>query len=157
MVMSRPKIILIAGTIIVLILAILIWPENTQTPQAYLIFNNTKIKIELADTELKRQQGLSGRDKLAEDTGMLFIFDEPKTYGFWMKDMRFAIDIIWLDSNWQVIGLSQNISPSTYPISFYPPKPAQYVLEVNAGWVAQNNIATGTKMLYSPGNEVPTI
>lgn len=157
MVMPRPKIILIVSVIIILIISILIWPKKQNDDENYLIFGDTKVTVELADSELERQRGLSGRQNLAPDNGLLFIFPNPNIYGFWMKEMHFAIDIIWLDNNWQVIGVSQNISPSTYPNSFYPPVPVKYVLEVNAGWAAQNNIATGTKALYSPGNEVPTI
>ncbi|MBI2482501.1 MAG: DUF192 domain-containing protein [Candidatus Vogelbacteria bacterium] len=155
--MSRSKISLIVVVIIILILAILIWPKKIKPDQNYLSFGETNIKIELADTPAKQELGLSGRESLAQDTGMLFIFDKPGRYGFWMKEMRFAIDIIWLDSEWRIVGIHYNINPSTYPTVFYPTEPAQYVLEVNARWTSQNNIATGTSAIYIPGKEVPTI
>ncbi len=153
--MSRPKIILIVGVIIILVISAFV--VSNKNSEAYLTLGNTKIKVELADTSAKQAQGLSGHESLDQDSGMLFIFDQPGHYGFWMKDMYFAIDMIWLDSDWRVVSISQNISPSTYPTAFYPATPAQYVLEVKANWATQNNVATGTKATYGPGNEVPTI
>ena len=61
--------------------------------------------IEIADTGKKREQGLSGKNNIGGDYGMLFIFEKPGFYAFWMKDMNFAIDIIWLDENYTVVGI----------------------------------------------------
>lgn len=102
-----------------------------------------EIKAEIADTEEKRSRGLSGRKNLPEGAGMLFIFEIPAKYSFWMKDMRFPLDIIWIDENKKIIAISENISPNTYPTSFSPSDPVKYVLEVNAGWVGKNKIKTG--------------
>lgn len=91
------------------------------------------INIEIADTNAERMQGLSGRESLETGRGILFIFPESGLYGFWMKDMNFSIDIIWLNGDLQPIGIEKNISPDSYPQVFYPPVPVKYVLEVNAG------------------------
>jgi len=100
------------------------------------------LKIELAQTEAERRQGLSGRASLPEDSGMLFVFDAPTYPGFWMKDMNFPLDVIWLDENWQVVGITANVLPDSFPQAFYPPqgKLIKYVLELNAGWADTHNL-----------------
>ena len=103
------------------------------------------IQIEIADTDAKRIQGLSNRESLPTDTGLLFIFPTPTTPSFWMKDMHFPIDIIWLDANWKIIGIEKNLTPETYPKLFFPPSPIKYVLEVNAGFSTKNNLKTGDR------------
>src|SRR3989344_9082121 len=67
--------------------------------------NGEKINllVEVADSEVERAQGLSGRKVLAEQTGILFVFPTAEQHAFWMKDMNFALDIIWLDKNWKIV------------------------------------------------------
>ncbi len=113
----------------------------SHTPQ--LEIGGKIIQIEIADTNTERTQGLSDRASLPQDTGLLFIFPSPTTPGFWMKDMRFSIDIIWLDENWKIIGIEKNLAPESYPKLFYPPSPIKYVLEVNAGFSDKNNLKVG--------------
>ncbi len=98
-----------------------------------LIINNNLFNLELADTSEKQAQGLSGRAALATSTGMLFIFSQPGRWGFWMKEMRFPLDIIWFDANFKPVYVLENLSPSTYPRTFYPSQAAKYVLEIKAG------------------------
>lgn len=111
---------------------------NVSLPQ--LEIGGKIIQIEIADTDAERIQGLSDRTSLPQDTGLLFIFPTPTTPGFWMKDMRFPIDIIWLDENWKIISIDKNLAPESYPKLFFPPSPIKYVLEVNAGFSDQNNL-----------------
>ena len=89
--------------------------------------------FEVRRTPEERAQGLSGRSGLADNEGMLFIFDYDARHGFWMKDMLFALDIIWLDADMNVVHAETDVSPDTYPRSFVPTVPARYVLEINAG------------------------
>lgn len=89
--------------------------------------------FEIKDTPQGRQQGLSGRETVPPGYGMLFVFDRRDTYGFWMKDMRVPIDIIWLSDTGTVIGIEENVSPETYPSVFYAPQPVRLVLETRAG------------------------
>lgn len=103
----------------------------------------TDIVTEIADTDAKRARGLSGRDVLGENEGMFFIFEKLDTYGFWMKEMNFPIDIIWVGEDMRVLGITKNISPDTYPKVFYPPAPTQFVLETPAGFVQLHNIEKG--------------
>ncbi len=114
---------------------------------ATFTIGETKIAVEIADDDTERARGLSGRAALGENQGMLFIFDAPGDYGFWMKEMRFPIDIIWIDVNWQIVGITTNVSSNSYPQVFYPPLPIKYVLEVNAGFIAAHNIVVGTQTI----------
>ena len=104
--------------------------------------------VEVADTESTREQGLSGRLNLPEGQGMLFVFDTDGSWGIWMKDMRFAIDIVWADASGAIVTVSSNVAPDTYPEkSFYPIAPARYVLELPAGFTTAHGIAAGSKLV----------
>lgn len=106
------------------------------------------ILASLAQTPAARQQGLSGVKGLPEKTGMLFKFETAGIYGFWMKDMNFPLDMVWIDSGKKVVAISENISTSTFPTSFYPPSPAMYVLEINARAAKNFGMATGTVLSF---------
>jgi uncharacterized membrane protein (UPF0127 family) len=119
--------------------------------QAYVnqkdaVIGETAIKVQIADSKKERQKGLSDRAYLQYNSGLLFIFDENDFHGIWMKDMNFAIDIIWLDAALQVIDYKKNVSPNTYPEVFKPKKKALYVLEVQAGFISSNYIKIGDQM-----------
>lgn len=113
-----------------------------------LTIRNTTIKVEIADTLTSRKQGLSGRTSLGDGRGMLFVYDTPGFYSFWMKDMSFPIDIIWIDESKQIIGITENVSPDTFPETFRPSNPARSVLEVSAGWSDRNFIKTGDLVIF---------
>ncbi len=113
------------------------------------------LKIEIADTDAKRELGLSGHKMLTNDEGMLFIFDQPGRYAFWMKDMLFPIDIIWLaPQNIGEVGISKviyiqkNALPSSYPQTFGPNENSLYVLEVNSGFSEKNNLKIGDEVKF---------
>lgn len=90
-------------------------------------------KLEIADEPAELIKGLSNRESLPKDYGLLFVFPETGKHGFWMKDMKFPIDIVWLDENKEVIGITKNLKPNSYPQVFYPPKDIKYALEINTG------------------------
>ena len=98
-----------------------------------LVFAGEEISIEIANTTISRAQGLSGRESLPVGSGLLFTFNSASTYGFWMKDMNFPIDILWFDSEKKLVDITRDISPDTFPETFYPDTPAMYVLETNVG------------------------
>lgn len=102
--------------------------------------------IEVADTQATRAQGLSGRDALAGDSGMLFVFGSDDRHGFWMKDMKFAIDILWLGADGTIVDVASNVGPDTYPTIFEPAQPARFVLEVPAGYTATRGWGIGTRL-----------
>jgi uncharacterized membrane protein (UPF0127 family) len=105
---------------------------------------NATIIADVAATPAAREAGLSYRASLPDGRGMLFVFDTPGDYAFWMKDMSFSIDMFWLKKDGTIITIAQNVSPSTYPQAFYPATPdASYVLELPAGFSASHGIVVG--------------
>ena len=80
---------------------------------------------------------------------MLFVFDKPEKHSFWMKDMKFPINIIWLDSHGKVVHIEENLEPCPLaPIcpSYPPSADSQYVLETVAGFTQRNIISVGTNI-----------
>ncbi len=127
-------------------------PDTAQTERTgALQINDRCVTLAVADTQIERNQGLSNREDLPNDEGMLFLFDNPDRHGFWMKDMNFPIDIIWLDDENQVVDLKQSVSPETYPETFEPSKNAKKVVELNAGFANQENINRGDALKISIG------
>jgi uncharacterized membrane protein (UPF0127 family) len=104
------------------------------------------IDTEVVDTKPSRELGLSGRGSLPKDGGMLFGFDRPGVYGFWMKDMKFSLDLIWIDSNGQVVTIERDVKPETYPTVFKNSVNALYVLEIAAGEAEKKGIFLGSKV-----------
>ncbi len=115
-----------------------------QTPTLYpMTVKTTAVSVELAETREQQERGLGGRTGLAEDRGLLYILRKPDFYTFWMKDMTFPIDIIWIDKNQKVIDISHSLTPDTYPRIFQPVHPAQIILEVSAGFAKKHDIQIG--------------
>lgn len=114
-----------------------------QDKTPYLKLNNDKISLIIADTEEEREKGLGDRESMPYDTAMLFVFDTPDTYGFWMKDMKFPLDIVWLNENKEVVYIKENAQPESYPEGFIPPQKSLYVIELNAGLVSKYGIKVG--------------
>jgi uncharacterized membrane protein (UPF0127 family) len=101
--------------------------------------NGAAITAELAVSDKERQLGLMFREKINFDEGMLFIFEEESSHSFWMKNMNFAIDILWLDKEKRVVHIEEQVPPCLKdPCPSYPPLlPAMYVLELQSGSAAR--------------------
>lgn len=110
--------------------------------------NGQKLGVEIAADPSTREKGLSGRDCLPSNSGMLFSFSRLGLYNFWMKDMRFAIDIVWIDDSHKIVTIKPNIVPSSYPESFTGATPAQYVLELTAGQAAALGLTVGQTLTF---------
>lgn len=125
--------------------------EVIQLPTKKIKVDNKEIEVELPNTDEAMQRGLSFREKLENDKGMLFDFTKSgiQKPGFWMKDMLFSIDIIWIDKDNTVIAVSDNVpvqsKDSNYTI-YYPPSDVTHVLEVPAGWSKKNNVTVGSNI-----------
>jgi hypothetical protein len=119
--------------------------EPQQNAQRTVTVGDTTIYVETVATNAARERGLSGRDNLAPNSGMLFVFDTDQEWGIWMKDMKFSIDILWLAQDGTVVTVAPNVSPNSYPQSFRPTTPARYVLELPAGFAVQHSIGVGSK------------
>jgi len=111
-------------------------------------FGTLRLHYETAETSEAQAEGLSGRDSLAANAGMLFIYPEPSNHCFWMKDMKFPLDIIWLNENKRVVTIEEDVKPETYPKSFCPDLPAMYVIEVNAGTVNKAGVHKGDQLQF---------
>jgi uncharacterized membrane protein (UPF0127 family) len=106
--------------------------------------------IRLLEEEIANlKSGLSGRSSLSESSAMLFVFDiESDRYCFWMKDMKFDIDILWLDSKKRIVDAKYAASPSSYPEEFCPKSAARYVLELPAGQALKNGLIIGVQTKF---------
>jgi uncharacterized protein len=147
--MKKEVVLLVVATsILVLILGFLnrneeMWQKNAESGVKTLKIGEITLNVGVASTDAEREMGLSGKSGLAENGGLLFVFDKEGYYGFWMKDMNFAIDIVWLDKNKKVTHIENNVSPETYPKIFNSPVPSLYVLEIPAGFLVKNKIKIG--------------
>lgn len=115
-------------------------------PQKPIRIGGNKLNVYIAGSKAAKRLGLSGVRKLADNQGMIFVFKKPQMPGFWMINMRFALDIIWIDADESIISILHNVSPKTYPKRFYPSKPVRYVVETKAGYAKEHNISAGDKI-----------
>ncbi len=107
------------------------------------------IKLELAINKNDQIRGLSGRESLDQDSGMLFVFQKPGKYYFWMKDMNFPIDMIWINENNEIVYIKKEASPDDYLATYGPEEDSKYVLEINSGLSDKYNIKTGDKVEFT--------
>lgn len=118
-----------------------------KTPKATI--NSRSFNLELANTDEKRQVGLSSKNSLDENSGMLFLFDKEDYYPFWMKNMKFSIDIIYIKDN-KIITIHRNVeAPKTdeeYLPMYRPEEPADKVLEIKAGVADKYNLKNGDEI-----------
>jgi len=154
--------ILAASAVIVLIISTLLaFPKVTKKEEEktipnnkpYVLINNKKINIEIADSNIKHQLGLSGRKELSKDSGMLFIFPKDSYPLFWMKDMNFPLDLIWI-SDEKIVWINKNVplppaNTRDENLKIYQsPKPVNYVLEINANQVDEFLFTTGMEVKF---------
>ncbi len=106
------------------------------------------IKVDLALTPAGQEQGLSGRAGLKNNEGMLFVFKNPGIYSFWMKDMSFPVDIVWISQDLKVVYIKKDARPESYPNSYGPSFTTKYVLEVVSGFSDRNNLKEGDRVEF---------
>jgi uncharacterized membrane protein (UPF0127 family) len=117
-------------------------------PQGTVSVGGFVYRVDIAESIGSRMRGLSGREALPSDAGMLFIFPISARYGFWMKDMKFPLDFVWIDKG-IVVGLTEQVPPPDYSKkvshlpSYYPPQSVDMVLEINAGEIQKQGIVLG--------------
>ncbi|MEK7194095.1 MAG: DUF192 domain-containing protein [Patescibacteria group bacterium] len=129
------KIVILVVAVVVLVLSFKFLPNNCNCgPKIEIKIGETSLSAEIVDTPEGRGRGLSGRKSFNNGEGMLFIFDTPAKYGFWMKDMNFDLDMVWIDDVKRVVGISKGVTKESYPHIFYPPSEIKYVLEIPSGF-----------------------
>ena len=134
---------------LIALLGLLLFSNTFAPPKERSIYiGSQKILLEVVETQAEREKGLSGRKALTANSGMLFVFEQQGKHCFWMKDMNFPLDIIWLNSEKQIIHIVPNVKPATYPNDFCPDAPAKYVLELNAGQAQALDLLVGSRLSF---------
>lgn len=116
----------------------------------YVKIGDAKIKVDLAKTAEQQEKGLSIKNSLKDNEGMLFIFSKASIHHFWMKGMVFPIDIIWINDDFKIIYIEKNVQPDSYPQTFGPNKESRYVLEIKALFSEKNNLKEGDIVQFLP-------
>lgn len=129
-------------------------PKNADDYRSYpkkeVIIAGAQYVMAVADTEVLRTRGLSGKKSLPDGTGMLFIFPTPDQYAFWMKEMNFPIDMIWVSEQNKIVYIKENATPESYPELFSPEEDASVVLEVPSGDAKKYNFSIGQEVTILP-------
>lgn len=134
------RIALVLG--IILISSFLIFISSSNEVRLFSV-NGRQFKAEIADTNEKMKLGLGERDALCKECAMVFVFPKKKIYPFWMKGMRFPLDIIWFDSaDGKIVHMEKNI-PFDFKGNLTPPVAADRVLEINGGLCDEYRIKIG--------------
>jgi uncharacterized membrane protein (UPF0127 family) len=139
MVGRRSQFIATSIAVVVLIAIVALCAGKTASQTVRL--GNTTYHLETVTTEAAKQKGLGGRNSMAANSGMLFPYTAAGQQCFWMKDMRFSLDILWLDSAHKIVKIEPNLAPKTYPQTYCAV--AQYVIELNAGQAARAGLHVG--------------
>ena len=114
--------------------------------------SNHVIEVEIADTPARIQKGYMFRERISDNEGMVFFHAAPGFYSYWMKNCRVPLDIAWLDVQWNVVHLEENLPPCTEDPcpAWMPLRAARYVLEVRAGLAAREGVKVGTHVVFVP-------
>ena len=147
-----------AAAIVVGIMGIMTIPsdvklEAAEFPIGTVKIDNIVLEVQIADTDPTRMRGLMFQEELPYDKGMLFVFDNLGIRPMWMLNMQFPLDLIWFDSNGNVVHIEKNIPPCksaletvTCTVQNAENKHAQYILEVTSGFVDEFNISEDSKL-----------
>lgn len=119
-------------------------------PVYVIHIGDVAMEVTVADEPAERELGLSGVESLKDFEGKLFIFDAEGDYGFWMKDMLIPIDIIWFNDDMEIVHIEENVTPDSYPKTFYADEPARFVLETNAYFIDALKIDSGSRLILPP-------
>lgn len=139
---------LIAGAAILITLFSL-WFYSRHPLQTTVSVRDATFLADVAVTGKEKELGLGNRKDLPKDHGMLFVYDHKEKYPFWMKNMHFPIDIIWIDDR-TIVDITKNVPVSNNPIDslpiYYPAVPVDKILEINAGLSDIYSISVGDRV-----------
>lgn len=116
--------------------------QNQQFGNTQLSAGMHLIKAEVAASQMQREQGLMFREKMAPNSGMVFVFDAPSTQCMWMKNTLLPLSVAFIDGEGRIVNI-EDMQPQTLD-SHCSKKPVLYALEMNLGWFKQKNIKPGT-------------
>ncbi len=150
---NRIKLALIFSFVIISILFFVKpWESQSVEDKVEITFDNgLQIFVDIADIKPSRKMGLMYREKMGSNEGMLFVFDTEDYYSFWMRNMKFPVDMIWIDINKRVIHIEEDVPVCVGEACefYHPSKPAKYMLEINAGIASQGRIKIGDRITVS--------
>ena len=129
--------------------------DLSNTTSNFVKIKDLIIPVDLAITPDQQSIGLSIKNRLNDNEGMLFLFDTPGDYSFWMKDMKFPLDILWINSNYKIVHIEKNLQPCIFFLlcpSYSPHAISKYVLEVNSNFTTKNNITVGDRVSFNIPN-----
>lgn len=137
----KVKIIVVLGLLVCAGAVFLYMKKESARPEQFqgrerksLSIREHTFDVVISKTEAEFTQGLSSTHQIDENEGMLFIFPTPGKYNFWMKDMNYPIDMLWINKNNKIIFIQKNATPESYPNSFGPTDDQTLmVLEITAG------------------------
>ncbi|MAH21483.1 MAG: hypothetical protein CMO12_01570 [Thaumarchaeota archaeon] len=120
--------------------------ESTRiTTESQIIINGKIITVEIADDPDERKRGLMFREFLPPDHGMIFVFDREDIYSFWMMNVEFSLDIIWISNDGTVVHIERSVPTCSWNCpSYAPTAPAKYVLEIESGFAEDINLRKGS-------------
>ncbi|MDP4039863.1 MAG: DUF192 domain-containing protein [Candidatus Pacearchaeota archaeon] len=141
---DKKKLFLIVFLILVVVIFIyyLFYIPLEERAENKVCFDSYCFDVEIVSTPESRTQGLMFREELGENEGMLFIFEQEGIYPFWMKNTLISLDMIWINSDKEIVFIKQNTTPESLE-SINPGKKAKYVLEVNGGKAEELGIDVG--------------
>ncbi len=118
-----------------------------------LRYDGGSLRVELAVTPEERARGLSNRASLSADAGMLFVFESARQPSFWMKDTLIPLDLVWIDADKRVEGVTPNVQPEPGVADgalrrYSPETSVLYVLELNAAAAARLGIVPGSQLEF---------
>jgi hypothetical protein len=142
---------LFIGLGLIAFIGFIFWAGSNFESKKIIVAGNN-LRAWIADDPAEQAKGLSGKESMPDDRGMLFILPVKKITSFWMKGMKFPLDFIWLDNS-QIIDITPNVPPCKSEENcptISPSAPINYVLEVNSGWVSANNVSIGQSVTGLP-------
>lgn len=129
-------------------------PEFTDDATVTVRVDQAKLRADVATSREKLAKGLTDAEPLAEDEGLLFVYEEPATPRIWMKGVPFPIDIVWISGD-TVTQVTAKVPPAKPGVPddelprYSPEGPVGKVLEVSAGWAARNSVQPGDPVRFS--------
>lgn len=142
----RNAIAIAVGVVVVIAAVVLTWRQHILAHGIVTLGDDAPIRVDIAHSFFTRERGLSRRPSLDPDEGMLFVFETPARYSFWMKEMHFPLDIVWINDG-EIVDITTDVPPPasgqvTLP-TYFPLFPANQVLELNAGYAKAHGLRTG--------------
>ena len=138
------------ATLVVVIAGVVLLLANLQSSQK-LSLGSREFNTTILRTTDELRKGLSGTKSLAANHAMVFVFEKDSRWGIWMKDMNYAIDIVWLDNQFKVVHLVQDAQPSSYPETIFTPQEnSRYVIELASGTIEGTGVKKGDLVTFRP-------